>query len=666
MSMIDYRKDIDGLRSVAILLVIIFHAFPNKLPGGFIGVDVFFVISGFLISKIIISSFQKKSFSILDFYGRRIRRIFPALIVALTLTLAIGWFTLFASEYKNLAKHTLGAIGFVSNLIIWSESGYFDVSSKLKPLLNLWSLGVEEQFYLFWPLLIGLSIKTRKSLFYLISGFFVLSFFANVILIKGHSSLVFYNPLTRFWELAAGGALAYLEIYKVGFVVQIRQKVHLTNAFSTFGLLLILFFSTYLNEHSIFPGYYALAPVLGSFLILSAGEKALMNRVLSYKAFVFIGLISYPLYLFHWPLLSIANILYNQNPPNLVIFVVLALTTFLACWTYFKIELPIKENRKLKYASAKLNVILVGEFCLIGILAIIIYVNDGFNYRLRNLESLVQTKLEYRDSLDSEESKKCREKNFDIEMCVITNPLQNPTIALIGDSHANHFFPALESYYREKSENLILLARSGVAPFLSITSKREGSNSLDDVIKKISSDPYIHTVILAGFWSNYFNEEGTQTGDVKYKNVILDNDKNLTKQSEVFEKGLKQTITTLMLNRKKVIFIHDIFSVPFYINQCANRSNLNYFSETASFKECTFDKVDAQKDQAGYKKSVEQILKDFPELIQFDPTPSLCDEKKCFVVKDNHFLYSDEHHLSLYGVSLLLHNFHKSISPKSN
>jgi len=203
-----YRPDIDGLRAIAVLSVLMFHGFPDSLPGGFVGVDIFFVISGFLITNIIWSEQLEGKFSIGNFYARRARRIFPALILVLTACAVFGWFILFEDEYKQLGNHILRAGVFLINFQLWKESGYFDAQAELKPLLHLWSLSIEEQFYIIWPLLLGLLIRYCRSPHFWLWAFFAASYIWNIYQSLDDPAQDFYSPLTRFWELTAGGILA--------------------------------------------------------------------------------------------------------------------------------------------------------------------------------------------------------------------------------------------------------------------------------------------------------------------------------------------------------------------------------------------------------------------------------------------------------------------------
>lgn len=334
-----YRPDIDGLRAVAVLAVVAYHAFPRWVPGGFVGVDVFFVISGYLISGIILRALSEGRFSFAGFYARRIRRIFPALFVVLLAVWVGGWFVLFADDYITLGRHIAAGVAFVSNLILWNEAGYFDDAADTKPLLHLWSLGVEEQFYLAWPLLLFLAWKLRIRPLWFTVALTAGSFLLNVWQIRVDLVGTFYSPLTRLWELLVGGALACLSFEK--YIVWPRAR-HLVAAA---GLVLIGTAVTVLDDNRLFPGLWALLPTVGAFLVIAAGPDAWMNRaVLSRRAMVWIGLVSYPLYLWHWPLLSFARIASGETPPASTRVAVVLLAVALSWLTYRWLETPVRHG----------------------------------------------------------------------------------------------------------------------------------------------------------------------------------------------------------------------------------------------------------------------------------------------------------------------------------
>ena len=357
-----YRADIDGLRALAVLSVVIFHAFPTRLTGGFIGVDIFFVISGFLISSIIFGNLRTRTFSYLEFYRRRIRRIFPALMVVLLACLALGWFGLLAGQYQQVGKHTLGGIGFISNLMLWSEAGYdyFNTASESKPLLHLWSLAIEEQFYIVWPLLLVVLCRHGWSFAGVAAGMALVSFGFNVLSFPEHAQAAFYSPLSRFWELVVGGLLAHAVLNRAALMARHAQ------AQSTLGIALIAAGLVLIDSARAFPGWWALLPTLGAALLISAGPAAWFNRaVLAHPLAVWFGKISYPLYLWHWPLLSLAMLWNNEETPGGPVRLgLVGLAIGLAWLTYRFVELPIRVGNVGSTPR------LVAAFGLVGVLAL--------------------------------------------------------------------------------------------------------------------------------------------------------------------------------------------------------------------------------------------------------------------------------------------------------
>ncbi|MBS1214622.1 MAG: O-acetyltransferase OatA, partial [Proteobacteria bacterium] len=267
-----YRPDIDGLRAVAVLSVVAFHAFPRWVAGGFIGVDIFFVISGYLISSIIFSNLEHDTFSVVEFYRRRIRRIFPALITIMLASFAFGWFALLADEYKQLGGHIAGGAVFLSNFVLWGESGYFDNAAETKPLLHLWTLAIEEQFYIFWPLLLVFVWKRRWSFLRITALIAVASFAVNIYLIRENPTAAFYSPISRFWELMIGGVLAYITLHKPTWLGSHR------NLQSILGFLIVMLGLVFIDKTRAFPSWWALLPTIGSFLVLSGGPTSWPNK----------------------------------------------------------------------------------------------------------------------------------------------------------------------------------------------------------------------------------------------------------------------------------------------------------------------------------------------------------------------------------------------------
>ncbi|NDD90692.1 acyltransferase, partial [bacterium] len=425
-----YRPDIDGLRALAVLSVVGFHAFPGWVRGGFIGVDVFFVISGFLISTIILQSLQKGSFSFKDFYVRRVRRIFPALVVVLIVTYSFGWFALLADEYKQFGKHVVAGAGFVSNFALWRESGYFDNAAETKPLLHLWSLGIEEQFYILWPLILWLGWKLRVNLLVWIVLIAIASFALNLRAVGHDAVAAFYSPQTRFWELLSGAGLAWVALNR-----KWEASGPVSDTLSVFGTLVLAVGFWKISRSSSFPGVWALFPVFGAVLIISAGPQGWLNRqVYSNRVAVWFGLISFPLYLWHWPIFSFLRIIQGQGPAIGVRVVGVLLSVALAWLTYRFLERPLRFGR---YRNLSVS-FLIAPMMAIAALGYQAYARDGFQGRA-SVRGFVNNKNELLriSALDSECLSYVGIEKPLFPYCRFSQAGGTETVAVIGDSHAH-------------------------------------------------------------------------------------------------------------------------------------------------------------------------------------------------------------------------------------
>jgi peptidoglycan/LPS O-acetylase OafA/YrhL len=333
-----YRPDIDGLRAVSVLAVVAFHMFPSLVPGGFVGVDVFFVISGFLISGIIFDELRRDEFTLKKFYARRVRRIFPALIVVLAASAFAGWWLFLPDDMARLGKQMLSSAVFVSNFYFWFQAGYFSPDAHKLPLLHLWSLGVEEQFYIAWPLALLLLSKKPIWAFRAILVFASLSFMLNLALTTQHDA-DFYSPATRAWELMLGAGVAWC----------VRNRRELSLPFPelarSLGLLAILSAVMIFNGQSAYPGWLALLPTLGASVLLLSPGNGLTARLLSSKSMVYVGRISYPLYLWHWPVLVFSEAFKFAPLTDLERGLVIVASFLLASLTYEFVEKPIRSSR---------------------------------------------------------------------------------------------------------------------------------------------------------------------------------------------------------------------------------------------------------------------------------------------------------------------------------
>jgi peptidoglycan/LPS O-acetylase OafA/YrhL len=478
-----YRADIDGLRAVSILLVVAYHAQPWLLRGGFIGVDIFFVISGFLITRIILSEAKAGTFSSLAFYARRVRRIFPALIVVLATTYLIGWIVLLPDGFALLGESTAAGVAFVSNLFQLHQTGYFAPDAAENPLLHLWSLGIEEQFYIFWPLLLVLLVGSKYRRLR-IAAIAAASFGLSLLIFLGLKEWSFYSPLPRAWELLAGGLLASSQVEGAA-----RHSSPLReNLLSAAGLAAIIGAAAALNKESLFPGAWALLPVLGAVLIIIAPNSTVNRVLLSSRAMVAIGLISYPLYLWHWPLLSYLGIIRNGVPNAIEIWAVVIVAFILAWLTYRFVEIPLRRQPK---AVPGLSLALLA----VGLAGIATAANSGFALRFpAEIRAIAMLAPQSNDGFGDKCFLEAPGARLDAN-CIEQG--DKPLLFLWGDSTAAALYPGLKRAEETVPFRLARFAVPGCAPILAASVSCDGNNDLVFGFVK-SSRPDI--VLLHAMW----------------------------------------------------------------------------------------------------------------------------------------------------------------------
>lgn len=619
MSFTKYIPAIDSLRAIAVLSVILFHAFPKVIPGGYIGVDIFFVISGYLITNIIVTQVNAGNFSFTDFYARRIRRIFPALILVLVAVYALGWFVMLADEFKQLGKHIAAGAGFVANWGYWIESGYFDELHELKPLLNLWSLGVEEQFYIVWPciilLLVRLKINLRITLLFLVG----LSFLLNVFFIKDHQSATFFLPFSRFWELGLGGILAI----EKGAISKWKLSSAVTFICGALAILAPMFL---LSSKSLFPGWAALAPVFGTALILlsiqlgSVGPTLLSNRVL-----VNLGLISYPLYLWHWPVLSFARLMKGESLVALESMALLVASALLAFLTYFLIE------KQVRHQGAKTVFVLCLLLTAIGFQGWNSYNRGGLEYRLRKTIEIPEDQK--RDFVKWENKGMLPTGSCDpgfiypeAHVCAQSNPERSADIVVLGDSHAFSAYWGIAKSYAD-SHVIKLLGQGGCTPFMNaglFGSYSSCEKNVNSQLLWISKNPNVKTVFIV-------HRSRTLTSDA---------------ERSAYAVSMKQTFDFLLASNKKVIYLHAVPELGFDPRLCVGELPLG---RKNPFDSCSYLLATELERQSGFRETILSILSQYPSVDIFDPTNILCKEGVCRAVIDNRVMYTDTNHLSESG-----------------
>ena len=477
-----YRPDIDGLRALAVSLVVVFHLFPGAAPGGFYGVDVFFVISGYLITGIILREIAGGEFRFRRFYARRVRRLFPALFTVLAAVLALGSVVMFPVDLKALGVDTLASIFFVPNLLYGNEGGYFKVLAESKPLLHLWSLGVEEQFYLAWPLL--LVITRAKYRIWILVILAALSFEYGIYLGKADPTMAFYSPLSRLWELGVGGVLAALGVERSG-----RELL------SAAGLVVIAASAALLGSHPRFPGLWAALPVAGTAMVIAGG-----SRVLGRAPFVAIGRISYPIYLWHWPLFTLSSSLHGRGYPARLGLI--AATLVLASLTYRFVEIPFQRGRWRQRLFPAAG----AAMALAGCAGLVLFQAGGFPSRFSRQIRPVLTLMDY-DYTAGTRYGECwlTEEPF----ARYRHRCRIGRVLVWGDSQAAMLSPGLRPVFGEVAQ----FTRSSCPPVLGAGS-RSCMTSNRNIIEAIAG---LHPdmVVLDAAWFDYEDYSDPDAGFLK-------------------------------------------------------------------------------------------------------------------------------------------------------
>ena len=646
-----YRPDVDGLRAVAILGVIAFHASPRFAPGGFTGVDVFFVISGFLITGTLVAQLADDRFSFADFYVRRIRRIVPALLVVLAACWAIGWFVLIGDEYVELQKHIAGGAAFLSNLQLWREAGYFDPPSAAKPLLHLWSLGIEEQFYLIWPPLLYWCWKRGLNIVTLIVLIIALSFSANIASIDRDAVAAFYSPASRMWELLAGGLLAYVEFRHKERVDRAVERVLfssgqppderlLANLKTWVGAILIAWGLFVFDRATAFPGWRSVLPVAGTMLVIWAGPSAWLNRaILSRRPLVQLGLISFPLYLWHWPLLSFIGITESGHPSKRLRLMAIALSVLLAWITYVCVERPARRTMSIR---TPLRIAAVGLLLIcLGSASLFSYVTGTPGPRTPGFATDV---VSHPTALRDE----CRAQfPTDGEFCIEYAADLRTTTALLGDSHAEHFLQGVGAALAAKGENVVLLGQLGCPPVFDIATVKPGERNtctaaVNSVITLAGTSPVIKRAILS--FRGAFEMGGAYT----LAGTTLGPAESMTR-------ALARTVEYLLGKDKEVWLILQVPELDFEISECIGRP---VTFEQHGRTPCAVPRADVMRAQAPFRKLVEDLRHRMPALKVFDPMSALCDNQWCYAVGGGHVLYNDRQHLTVVGSRFFTNQFH--------
>ena len=418
----NFRYDINGLRAYAVILVVLFHFGITGFAAGFIGVDIFFVISGFLMTSIVIKSLDKGNFSLLNFYLARGIRIVPALFLVSTIVLILGWFLVLPTDYKALAKHTLSSINFFSNIVYWRESGYFDTDSHNKALLHTWSLSVEWQFYLVFPIIVALLYKIKKSRNFLLTFFIlgtIISFILSIIITAKNPSAGFFLLPTRAWEMLAGGLIFFIP----------KEKVPYKKPLEFIGFFLIAISCYIFSTDTLWPSYNAILPVLGAFLILLAHQQ---NSIFTKgSVFQWLGNNSYSIYLWHWPIVFFLHYFY-KNDDYIFITAGIILSIILGWLSYTYIENPTRKKLS-NLSTVKAYFLWFLSISVLSLISIMIFKFDGiknrFSNEINNISNFINDINPRRDE--------CLGKQDDSQLKKCTYGDGPLSLIVVGDSHAS-------------------------------------------------------------------------------------------------------------------------------------------------------------------------------------------------------------------------------------
>ena len=644
-----YRSEIDGLRAIAVLPVIFFHAGIEFLSGGYIGVDIFFVISGFLITTILLSEIAAGSFSLLDFYERRARRILPALFFVMLVSIPFAWMFLIPSDMKDFSESLIAVTTFSSNVLFWSESGYWGPNNELKPMLHTWSLAVEEQYYIVFPLFLLLLWKIRKN--WIFSTILVVALFSLLLSHWGAQNKPtanFFMLPTRLWELAVGALIAYYLLNQ-----DENEKINrsVNETLGLIGLLMIVYAIVFFDESTPFPSLYTLVPTMGTgLIILFASSKTWVGRLLSNQLLVGIGLISYSIYLWHQPLLAFARHGTLYQPSKILLFGLAVLSIPLAYLSWRFIEKPFRtkgvfERKTIFSFSAAASV----AFILFGVVGV---TTNGFENR--SVEShLTLEAIDNRWRINAGLDLSCTETFTLSDKC---NTSDKPEIMVWGDSYAMHLVKGIMASNPEAK--IIQMTKYVCGPFLNISPiinpdypvawSKECHNFNQQVHEWLINNNSVKYAVLSSPFSQYLSEDA----------FILNNEgEQIAADAKTIIKEFEHTLDTLESLGVKPI----VFSPP-----PANGSNLGRCLIQADWKgeslgACNFTKekmTDIRNTVFNFLQSVSKKH----AVVRLDDY--MCEGNTCNTHIDSTYLFRDEGHLSHEGTELLgeKHNFYASIT----
>lgn len=628
-----YRPEIDGLRALAILPVLFFHYRVAGFGGGFVGVDVFFVISGFLITSLIAGEMDRGRFGFAHFYERRIRRIFPALFAMLAVASAVAVVILFPVDLVRYARSLFATSLFGSNVEFWREAGYFDVAAEEKPLLHLWSIAVEEQFYLLFPALLLFAGKRRVAA---VATIFALSFGFAAWGVAGAPTATFYLLPGRAWELMLGALIATAPLPAL-------RAPALREALAAAGIAMIAAAVFAFTRDTPFPGPAALLPCLGTALVIWAtgAGPSLAGRALALAPVAFVGRISYSLYLWHWPLYVFARYRDFRDPAPAEIAVLIVASFALASASWYFVEQPI---RRRTMARSRLFAGGLAAMAVCGALALVVMDSDGFPARLSpRLRAILAEEGDHEPRLDDCLGISSAEVRAG-RLCRIGAPHGAPSFLLWGDSHADAMLPAIEAAARKAGRAGLFAGGRSCPPLLDVITPMADCRPFNDAMLAVARRPGIDTVILDARWAKY--AEGATYGTEPSGRVVLADaeGRGADDNHDVFARGLSRTVDALA--GRKIVIVSSVPEIGWPVPSVLAREALASSVRVAP------------PDRAAFLARQKFVLSVFatlyrPGLTVIRPDTVLCPAGPCQIMRNGIPLYRDEHHLSVYGARLL-------------
>ena len=627
-----YRPDIDGLRAIAVLPVLLFHA-KLGFTGGYVGVDVFFVISGYLITSLILADLRQDRFSFLTFWERRVRRILPALAVMIVATVALAWPIMLPDDFKELSAFVAAQAVLGANFLSWARTGYFGGTAETKPLLHLWSLAIEEQFYLLLPIVVALVWRRRpRAVGPVLAAFAVATFGVSVFLTHLDRGASYFLMPSRAWELLAGSLLCFVP-------APATSRRWLSETAAVIGLAAIAVSAWTYSPSTRFPGVAALVPCLGTVALIWSGAdpRNLVGRLLAWAPFRGIGLISYSLYLWHWPLLALARYYALERPEPVVRAAVLGVSVVAAIASYFFVELPFRHRRVF---ATRRSVLLAGAGCLATMIAASLTVIGLGGLPGRFPPQVVAYANGIGDTeflWDQGRGDIERDDLFEIVPEYRSQPVH---LLVWGDSHAKSIVPMIRTLCREHGKRGVAATCASTAPVLDYVSDnpyslREQAPAYNRAVVEYVERNRVPNVLLAAFWGTYpvaFDPANPNADEIQCP----------------LDEGLMKTVQQLQAAGARVWIMRQI---PTYM------ANVPQVLAIAALKGEPPHQVDHplqwHRDWLVRHDALFDTL-ETKGVVSLDPVDLLLDnESYCRNESDGHSLYSDAYHLSIRGAEYI-------------